>query len=499
MLKKFLPNWLFRRGMVEAREPWCLSQSLFKLSKRDDFRIRNSVEGVAIFGGTGGGKTSGSGHTINQAFLRAGMGGLVLCAKSDEARMWQEYAREAGRSDDVILFSPEQPWRFNFMGEELRRKSRGGGDSEVIVKLLNTIAGVTKRDAANGGGQGDAKFWEESSNLLLKKCVDLVAMAKGNITISDLYDVLDSAPKSIEQTRSAEWQKNSPCYAYLKAAYHRATASGQQRDFQILDNYWMGTFPELADKTRSILVASITPLIDLLNREPLRQLFCGETNITPQAMEEGKIIIVDLPVTQFNEMGKYAAAIWKLCTQRCLERRDVRTSPRPVFIWQDEAQHFVLETDMMFQTTCRSYRVCNVVMTQNISNFYAVMGGGEKSKAIVDSLLGTLNTKIFHCNGDSVTNQWMAEQIGRSLQTVCNSNISHQSPNLISSGMGFSPTNITSGVSQLYEWEVQPGTATTLRTGGPANHYEVEAIVFSSGMCFAATGRPYLFATFKQK
>ena len=261
----------------------------------------------------------------------------------------------------------------------------------------------------------------------------------------------------------------------------------------------MGTFPELADKTRSIVVASIMPLIDMLNREPLRRLFCGETNITPQALEEGKIIIVDLPISQFGEIGKYAAAIWKLCTQRSLERRDVRVSPRPVFIWSDEAQHFLLETDMIFQTTCRSYRVCNVVMTQNISNFYAVMGGGDKSKAIVDSLLGTLNTKIFHCNGDSVTNQWMAEQIGRSLQLVCNSNISHQSANLMSSGMGFSPTNITSGVSQVYEYAIQPATATTLRTGGPANRGVVDAIVFSSGMCFAATGQPYLFATFKQK
>jgi type IV secretory pathway TraG/TraD family ATPase VirD4 len=261
----------------------------------------------------------------------------------------------------------------------------------------------------------------------------------------------------------------------------------------------MGTFPELADKTRSILIASIMALIDFLNRNPLRQLFCGETNITPQALEEGKIIVVDLPVTQFSEIGKYAAAIWKLCTQRSLERREVRTSPRPVFIWQDEAQHFVLETDMMFQTTCRSYRVCNVVMTQNVSNFYAVMSGGDKSKALVDSLFGTLNTKIFHCNGDSVTNQWMSEQIGRSLQLVCNSNISHQSSSLLSSGMGFSPANITAGVSQIYEYEIQPATATTLRTGGPANRWEVDAIVFGAGMCFHATGRPYLFATFRQK
>jgi len=114
-------------------------------------------------------------------------------------------------------------------------------------------------------------------------------------------------------------------------------------------------------------------------------------------------------------------------------------------------------------------------------------------------LLGTLNTKIFHCNGDAVTNSWMSEQIGRSLQLVCNSNISHQSSGLIATGIGASPTNVTSGVSQIYEYEIQPSVATTLRTGGPANNWEVDAIVFSAGLCAHATGRPFLFATFKQK
>jgi hypothetical protein len=271
------------------------------------------------------------------------------------------------------------------------------------------------------------------------------------------------------------------------------------RDFQILENYWMGTFPETAERTRSIFIAAITPLIDTLNRNPLRTLFCGNTNFTMQAMEEGKIIVVDLPITEFAEIGKYAAAIMKYCAQRSLERRDIGKSPRPVFIWQDEAQHFVLETDMMFQTICRSSRVCNILLTQNISNLYAVMGGGDKSKALVDSLAGTLNTKIFHSNSDNVTNVWMSDHIGRSLQMVCNANISHPNQKPVASAFGFGQSNITSGVSEIYEYEVQPAEATTLRNGGPTNNYEVDAIVFCNGMCFHATGRPYLFCKFKQK
>jgi type IV secretory pathway TraG/TraD family ATPase VirD4 len=501
MWTKYLPDWLQLRGNKQrnATEPWPLSQPLFKLAKKDDFRIRNAVEGVLIFGTTGGGKSSGSGRTLNRAYLTAGFGGLVLCAKADEARLWLRYALEAGRADDVILFNPESSWRFNFLNEELQRKTRGGGDSEVIANMLLTIAEIIKGDEGKGGGQTDGGFWESSSKLLLQKAIELVAMARGKITISDIYDVLNSAPKSVEQSNSPEWQKASTTYQYLKHIYHRPKSDDQAKDFQILENYWMGTFPETSDKTRSIFVACIMPLIDTLNRNPLRRLFCGETNFTLQALEEGKILIVDLPITEFAEIGKYAAAILKFCAQRSLERRDAIASPRPVFIWQDECQHFVLKTDMMFQTICRSYRVCNVLMTQNISNLYAVTGGGDKSRALVDSLAGTLNTKIFHSNSDSVTNTWMSDHLGKSLQMVCNANISHPSGDLVASALGFGQSNITSGVSEIEMYEVQPSAATALKNGGPANNWEVDAILVCNGMCFHATSRPYLFCTFKQK
>jgi hypothetical protein len=153
---------------------------------------------------------------------------------------------------------------------------------------------------------------------------------------------------------------------------------------------------------------------------------------------------------------------------------------------------------MLFQTICRSCRVCNVVMTQNISNLYAVMGG-DKSKALVDSIAGTLNTKIFHSNSDNVTNVWMADHIGKARQLLCNSSISHSGHGPISSAFGYSRANTNSGVSEVYEYEVQPSAATELRNGGPANKWEVDAIVCCNGMCFHATGRPYLFCTFKQK
>ena len=42
----------------------------------DVWRIRDACEGTMIFGGTGSGKTSGSGRTLATSFLAAGFGGF---------------------------------------------------------------------------------------------------------------------------------------------------------------------------------------------------------------------------------------------------------------------------------------------------------------------------------------------------------------------------------------------------------------------------------------
>src|SRR5665213_3794984 len=67
------------------------------------FRIADAQTGVCVFGATGSGKTSGPAKHLAYGYLAAGFGGLVLCAKKDECRQWQEWAAETGREDDLVI------------------------------------------------------------------------------------------------------------------------------------------------------------------------------------------------------------------------------------------------------------------------------------------------------------------------------------------------------------------------------------------------------------
>ena len=57
----------------------------------------------------------------------------------------------------------------------------------------------------------------------------------------------------------------------------------------------------------------------------------------------------------------------------------------------------------------------------------------------------------------------------------------------------------TAGFAETFEFEVQPREFTRLRTGGPANGWMVDGILFQNGRMFQASGRTWLETSFRQK
>ncbi len=493
---------LFRaKRRTPAAVRWSLSTPLLQWSSSDVWTIGDAVTGTLVTGATGSGKTSGSGRAMALAMLRAGFGGLVLTTKPDEREEWEQYCAATNRSDDLLVVGSAADLRFNFLDYEARMAGEGAGLTENVVNLFSTVL-----EAADNGGSGsgreDEGYWRRASRQLIRNAVELLSLAGSRLSVPDLYRVVISAPTSAEQKRSTQWQAQSVCFQRLKEADREGLTARQQGDLEVVADYFLVEFPELSEKTRSVIVSTFTSMTDVLMRGLLRELFCTDTNVTPEAAAEGKVVVIDLPVKTFGELGSYSQLIWKFCFQRASERRDVAANPRPVFLWVDEAQSFLMSSDAAFQSTCRSARVATTYLTQNVSNVYSALGGQEKGRAEAASLFANLNTKVLHANGDPVTNEWAASLIGRSRQTLANGNTSHSRDGAwpFSLGIeGMSDSGSTSaGFSETWEYEVQPAQFTQLKTGGPSNGCQVDAILFQNGRRFSASNRTWMPVTFQQ-
>ena len=87
-----------------------------------------------------------------------------------------------------------------------------------------------------------------------------------------------------------------------------------------------------------------------------------------------------------------------------------------------------------------------------------------------------LQTKIFHANGDPVTNNWAADSIGKSRQIQFYGGLSEGQARAGPPGL-----SQNAGGSLIFEYLVQPQEFTMLRTGGPESELQVDAIIFQGG------------------
>lgn len=386
-----------------------LGAPLIRLSKRDSWTLEDAVAGTHIFGGNGSGKTTGSGQTLAKAFLRAGFGGLVLCAKPDERVNWERYAKACGRDKHLIIISADSPWRFNFIQYELERP---GDPATRVENLLSTLMNILEQTGRERGGGEDGSFWQQAAELLLRNALMILAASRTHFSLFDLQRFIDTAPHDVAQAASRDWQQ-SICARDLDSARASFDAAGRLHDFEVLQNYWTVQYPSLADRTRSSVTFTLTTLLQDLQIGTLRELFSTGSNVFPEDTHEGAIIILDLPAV-LNRSHATAQTLFKVVWQQAALRRmrHVDKHTRPIFLWADEAHFFVSPYDTSFQSLARAARACTVYMTQNVSAYHHRLPA-RSAEAITAALLGYFQTQIFHAQSDPKTIQHAQSLFGK--------------------------------------------------------------------------------------
>ena len=472
---------------ASAAEKWTPQTPLVPLSPVDMWTLRDAYEGTQIFGATGSGKSSGSGAAIARAFLRAGMGGLVCCAKPDERETWERYAAETRRSGSIKIVSPDHPHFFNFLNYELQREGKGGGQTENLVNLLSLVTEIAEGGSAHGGDRD--RYWERAARQMLRNAIDALSLAGEPLTLDNLTRMIITAPRSAAQVHDAEWQQiEGGLYQTLEKAEQRATTPRQLHDWQTATSYWLNQFATLDERPRSSIVSTFTSTADLLAHGLAWELLCTETTLIPDMAYAGAIIVLDLPIQEYGEVGRVIQGIWKTMFQRAVLRRNVKEHPRPVFLWCDESQNFISSYDYEYQATARSARACTVYLTQNLPNYRAKLGAGAHDAAL--ALLGNFQTKIWHANGDYVTNTYAADTIGQRIVRLESENVN--------ASRGQEGAGYSTGSSEQWQHVVPPHTFGRLRKGGEENGLKVDAVIFQGGREWNATGDTFLKTEFTQ-
>ena len=482
-----------------------LDTPMLRQSPTDTLTIRDLVSGVHITGGNGSGKTSASGAHLARAFLKAGFGGLVLCAKHDEQATWERYAHETGRSGHLIVVAEDAPWRFNFLQYELARNASLTNRIENVVSLLVNVM-------AQSGQKGDSssEYWYGQAERLLGSALGILAAAQPRFTFADLNRFIFQAPTDRAVIAGETWGDH-PFAKTLEAARAVYAAEGKQDDYEQLESYWLNNFLGMPEGTRGSIITTLDKMLNKLTTGTVRQLFNTDSNFFPEDSFEGAVIVLALPAAE-NSAYAFAQVLFKMAWQQAALRRmktiDPETS-RPLFLFADEAHLMVSPFDTTFQSLIRAGKVSTVYMTQNLNAYYQRLPGNAKETA--HALLAYFQNQWFHANNDPETNSYtvklfgMAERemVTRSEQTTRSDQAGKAAGRRGDKTEPEDSTNISANVGDSVQTiiadAVRPEEITSLKTGSAANGYRVGAMIHRTGRVWRASQSTLLKVEFDQR
>lgn len=471
-----------------------LDTPLFRFSNEPDseaLTVGDSHCSILVTGAPGSGKSSGTSYKLARSFLKAGYGGIVFSVKP-EREFWEKICAETGRSNDLIIIGngKNNDQRFNFINYISTLK----GDVSYADNIYKIITEVVEASKENTGAKDE--FWSLSLGRLLINTIELSLLSFNSVSIQLLYDLATTAPQPSEnrnavkkpepvektifdtameivtesikekidtwnKTLRPEWLESVSQQEY---ELELGNAIPEFRRFKIVKLFFKKSFYEINPKTRTLILYTLTTFLEGLLREPFFSLFCTNTTFTPEDCLKGKVILIDLPILEYDKTGRDCQLILKLLFQKAFLKRDIKSNERSVFMYADESQHIITKGDAEFVATARGYNISSVYITQSISNFHMFMG--ESSEHKVNAFLAAINCKIMHCNSDTGTNNWASELIG--------DDYVEDASRSVQLGGDFS---MSSSTSFKLERRVQPIRFQFLKTGGKRNNYQVHAII----------------------
>ncbi|MCE9567401.1 MAG: TraM recognition domain-containing protein [Planctomycetes bacterium] len=476
---------LFAAKRPKARPP----APMLWINDRDAISISELTEGVLITGSTGSGKTSGPLQAINDLLLREDAGILQCTAKSDDIDFYRRAAERCSRK--LVRFGLGSPYRFDFLNYAL---SGPGGSVADAVSLMRELVGMQTR----GEGGGDNKFWDDASARHLELSVSALWRAWGRAGVPDLYRFVTSCPQQESALKSPKWLSGF-CAQTLVRLNEVMRRDDVERD--ILEDYFTSEWPELSDKTKSVIHTITLGILSKFMTGPLAHLVWpakeGEISLTPEAVLNGEAVCIDCPTLVYGEPARMIQAVWKMSMQRSALRRG---RGKPVAIISDEAHLTALPgNDSKIQAVCRSAGLIQVNVIQNIPLLVSALGGGAKAQQEAEAWIANLQTKIICANGCKTTNAFFSQLLGESKQLLLStSNPQGNTYDLVGDLLGLEEPQGSVSASQHWRVEVEASEFTRQRKGGPQNDMVVTAIVSMGGRRFA-NGKAWTRGFFHQR
>jgi len=363
---------------------------------------KSLYQNILITGTIGTGKTSSAMYPFTKQLMEyksnntnEKLGMLILDVKGNYYLQVKKYANIYQRQNDLIVLDLSGNIKYNPLHKPNLKAS-------VLANRLKTILLLFSPNNSES-------FWLDKVEQILSECIKLCRLYNnGYVTFEELHNLVvipNYYEEKIEILRNL-FLKN---YFSTEDTYHLLSALNFfEKEYSILD-----------ERTKSILKSEVTRITNLfLSDYEVKKVFCPkkeEINFFgfEDVLEKGKIVVLNLNISEYKNLSKMIAAYLKLDFQTEVLNRLANNlnldNKRSVCFISDEYHEYVTLSDSSFFSQSREAKCINIVATQSYTSILNTLNNQSSVKVIVQNLVN----KLWFRTDDMFTIEDAQKQIGK--------------------------------------------------------------------------------------
>ena len=372
---------------------------------------RGLYQNILITGTIGSGKTSSAMYPISKQLIEymsydndKKIGMLILDVKGNYYKYIKKVAYECERFDDVVVIEIGGKYVYNPLDKPDIKASVLANRLRIILDLFS--------------GESSESYWTDKSEQILGECIKLCRIYNnGYVDFNEIHKLVSSKEYYLRKISDIRG-------IFLKNTFSKEDCYNLYTSIKFFDD----EFYKLDDRTMSILKSQITRITGcFISDFEVKNTFNSKCNYSnsinlQKIIDEGKIVVLNMNISQYKNLSKIIAAYLKLDFQsEVLSRLAInKNKERSVAFISDEYQEYVTETDADFFSQSREAKCINVVATQSYTSLLKTL----KNETVLKVVLQNLINKIWFRTDDLYTIEEAQKQIGKIEKEKVSTNIS---------------------------------------------------------------------------
>lgn len=356
-------------------------------------------QNILITGTIGSGKTSSAmypfckqliSYSSGNPFKKLGM--LILDVKGNFYKQVLEFAKEFDREDDVIVIEIGGKYKYNPL-------HKPNLSPQVLANRLKTILLLFSPNNSES-------YWLDECEKVLTEAIKLCRLYNdGYVTFKELHKLITSEDYYVQKLETLRYLFRSGSLSKSEIYDLHSSLTFFENEFTSLDSRVLSILKSEITRITNTFISSY----DILNSFSPSQ---NELNFFgfKQVIEEGKIVVLNMNISEHQNLSKIIAAYLKLDfqTEVLMQLSKSKTIKKTAFLC-DEFQEYVTTTDSNFFAQSREAKCINIVATQSYSSLLNALNNPSSVKVIIQNLIN----KLWFRTDDSSTIDDIQKQIGK--------------------------------------------------------------------------------------